>query len=227
MLKAIVFDLDNTLMDFMKMKKRGIEASIYAMIDAGLQISFNEAQEKIDKIYAAQGMEYQQVFDQFLQNELSKIDHKILAAGIVAYRKAREAELNPYPHAFPTLITLQKMGLKLGIVSDAPSKEAWLRLAYLNFHHIFDAIVTFDDTYERKPSSVPFKTILSRLQVSPNEALMVGDWYERDIIGANQLGMLTAFAKYGDTFDTKNHTADYELNDIKELIDIVKRLNNL
>jgi len=227
MIKAIVFDLDNTLMDFMKMKKRGIEAAINAMIDAGLEITYDEAIDKINKIYQAQGMEYQQVFDQFLQNELNRIDYKILASGIVAYRKAREAELNPYPHVFPTLICLQKMGLKLGIVSDAPSKEAWLRLAYLNFHHIFDSIVTFDDTYEKKPSPIPFKTILNKLNVIPEEALMVGDWVERDIVGASNLGMKTAFAKYGDTFNTEAHNADFELNDVKELVSIVKKLNNL
>jgi len=39
-----------------------------------------------------------------------------------------------------------KMGVKMGILSDAPIKEAWLRLAYLNLHHIFDAVVTFDET---------------------------------------------------------------------------------
>jgi putative hydrolase of the HAD superfamily len=227
MIKAIIFDLDNTLMDFMKMKKRGIEAAVNAMIDAGLDISYEDALDKINKIYQAQGMEYQQVFDLFLHNELNRIDYKILASGIVAYRKAREAELNAYPHVFPTLINLQKMGLKLGIVSDAPSKEAWLRLAYLNFHHIFDAIVTFDDTYERKPSPVPFKTILNRLNIKPEEALMVGDWVERDIVGASNLGMKTAFAKYGDTFNTEVHNADFELNDIKELLNIVKKLNNL
>ena len=42
-----------------------------------------------------------------------------------------------------------------------PTKEAWLRLAYLNFHHIVDAVVTFEDTGERKPSPKPFLMILT------------------------------------------------------------------
>lgn len=227
MIKAIIFDLDNTLMDFMKMKGRAIDAAITAMIDAGLKISKEEAKAKIDVIYKEKGIEFQKVFDILLEEVLKDVDYKVLAAGVVAYRKAREAELTPYPHVYPTLIQLAKMGLKLGILSDAPSKEAWLRLAYLNFHHIFDAIVTFDETGERKPSPVPFKAILKKLNVEPEESLMVGDWAERDIVGASNLGMKTAFAKYGDTFDTKEHSGDYELNDIYELISIVREINKL
>jgi len=227
LIKAVIFDLDNTLVDFMKMKRRAIEDAIPAMIDSGLELSVAESNRIIDEIYKEQGIEYQQVFDAFLQRVLKKVDYKILSAGIVAYRRAREAALIPYPHVYSTLNKLLKMGIKMGIVSDAPVKEAWLRLAYLNFHQIVDAVVTFEDTGKRKPHSAPFLKILEKLEVNPDEAIMVGDWVERDIIGAEKIGMKTAFAKYGDTFDTKSHNADYELNDINELIDIVIKENQL
>lgn len=227
MIKAIVFDLDNTLVDFMLMKRRAIEAAIPAMIDAGLKLPPEEIKSLIDEIYKVKGIEYQKVFDELLHKAIGKIDHKILSAAIVAYRRAREASLVPYPNVYPTLIKLIKLGLKLGIVSDAPALEAWLRLSSLNFQYLFDAIVTFEDTNERKPSPVPFIKILEALNVRPEEAIMVGDWAERDIVGASQVGMKTAFARYGDTFNTQNPNANYELNDISELIDIVKKENNL
>ena len=227
MIKAVIFDLDNTLVDFMKMKRRAIEEAIPAMIDAGLKITTEDANRIIDEIYKEQGIEYQQVFDVFLQRVLKKVDYKILSAGIVAYRRAREAALIPYPHVYPTLHKLMKMGIKMGILSDAPVKEAWLRLAYLNFHHIFDTVVTFEDTGERKPNSAPFLMILKKMEVEASQALMLGDWAERDIVGAANVGMKTAFARYGDTFNTKQHNADYELNDINELIDIIISENKL
>ena len=227
MIRAVIFDLDNTLVDFMKMKRRAIEEAIPAMIDAGLELSVEESNKVIDEIYREQGIEYQQVFDAFLQRVLKKVDYKILSAGIVAYRRAREAALIPYPHVYSTLNKLLKLGIKMGILSDAPVKEAWLRLAYLNFHHIVDAVVTFEDTGQRKPHSAPFLAILEKLNVKAEEAIMVGDWAERDIIGAANVGMKTAFARYGDTFDTKSHNADYELNDVNELIDIVINENKL
>jgi putative hydrolase of the HAD superfamily len=225
MLKAVIFDLDNTLVDFMLMKKQAIDAAINAMRDAGLKLSTNEIRQRIDQIYNERGIEFQSVFDELLYREFSKIDHKILSAGVIAYRRAREAALVPYPHVTMTLIELSKMQLKLGVVSDAPSKEAWLRLSYLNFHHLFDAVVTFDDTGMRKPNPEPFRKILEMLQIEPGEALMVGDWAERDVLGAAQVGMKTVFARYGNTFGTEISNANYDIDDITQVIDIVKEEN--
>ena len=55
---------------------------------------------------------------------------------------------------------------------------------------------------------------------------MIGDWPERDVIGAKEVGMKTAFAKYGDTFNTQDSGADYDLEDIYELVEIVEKENS-
>lgn len=225
MIKAVIFDLDNTLVDFMAMKRQALDAAIHAMRDAGLRLPVEEIRRRIDAIYEQRGIEFQNVFDQLLFDEFSKIDYKILSSGIIAYRRAREAALVPYPHVYMTLVELAKMHLKLAVVSDAPAREAWLRLCYLNFHHIFDVVVTFDDTGERKPNPGPFRKALERLGVKPEEALMVGDWAERDVVGAKQVGMKTVFARYGDTFGTVVSNADYDIDDIAQVIDIVRKEN--
>ncbi len=227
MIKAVIFDLDNTLVDFMVMKRQAIDAAINAMMDAGLKLSRDDIQTRIDEIYKERGMEFQNVFDQLLYDEFQKVDFKILSAGVIAYRRAREAALVPYPHVYMTLMELLKLGLRLGVVSDAPAREAWLRLTYLNFHHIFDHVVTFEDTGERKPNAAPFRRALQLLKVEGHEALMVGDWAERDVVGAANVGMKTVFARYGDTFGTVESNADYEINDISELIDIVRNENSV
>ena len=225
MISAVIFDLDNTLVDFMRMKSHSVNAGIRAMVDAGLSYTEEDINRVIKEIYDEFGIEYQRVFNQLLQQLTGIVDYKILAAGIIAYRRAREAALVTYPHVHLTLFTLARRGLKLGVVSDAPPLEAWLRLCYLNLHHIFDAVVTFDDTKERKPSPAPFRSVLSKLQVEPWQTIMVGDWEERDIRGAANVGMRTAFARYGDTFGTVNSEADFELADISDLIGIIDTLN--
>jgi putative hydrolase of the HAD superfamily len=225
MIKAVIFDLDNTLVDFMAMKNQAVDAAIHAMRDAGLQLSHDEVRKRIDAIYAERGIEFQSVFDQLLFDEFSKLDYKLLAVGIIAYRRAREAALVLYPHVYLTLIELMKMNLKLAVVSDAPGKEAWLRLCYLNLHHLFDVVVTYDDTKTRKPNREPFEAALKRLGVRPEDALMVGDWAERDVLGAAQVGMKTIFARYGDTFGTVVSHADYEIDDVTQIVDIVRQLN--
>jgi len=224
-IKAIIFDLDNTLTDFMKMKADAVNAAIDGMIDAGLGLPREEVRARIDAIYKEQGMEYQQVFDALLESELGHIDPKILASGIVAYRKARGSSLKPYPHVQMTLLELAKRGIRLAVVSDAPRAQAWLRLCDLSLQHVFDVVVTHDDTREYKPSPTPFREALRRLGASADQALMVGDWPERDMVGAKSLGMKTVFARYGDTFGTKESGADFEIDDALQLVTIVDRLN--
>jgi len=225
MIRAVIFDLDNTLVDFMKMKADAIDAAIHAMTDAGLTLPAADIRARIDRIYKERGIEFQSVFDQLLYDHFKRVDYKILSAGVLAYRRAREAALVTYPHVTMTLMELAKMDIRLGVVSDAPAKEAWLRLTYLNLHHMFDAVVTFDDTKRRKPSPVPFRKALTLLGVEGREALMVGDWAERDVVGAKKVGMKTAFARYGDTFGTIHSNADYDVEDVAEIVQIVRKEN--
>lgn len=226
MIKAIIFDIDNTLVDFMVMKDAAIDSAALAMIDAGLKMSRQQAKEKIYETYEQEGIEDQRVLDKFLTQELGRIDYRIHAAGIVGYRRAREAALVLYPHVQLVLIELLKRGMKLAVLSDAPRLQAWLRLCQLNLHNIFDVVITFEDTNKRKPAPEPFKLALQKLNVSPEEAIMVGDWAERDIYGAKLLHMHTVFARYGDRFGTTTSGADHEINDPIELLGILDRLSS-
>ncbi len=226
MIKAVIFDLDNTLLDFIKMKHQAVRAAIRAMIEAGLDLDEDSAFDDIIRLYQDHGWENQLVFDDFLNEKLGYVNNKFLAAGIVAYRRNREASLLTYPNVNRTLIKLMKMGIRLAVVSDAPSREAWLRIYYLNLHHIFDLVVTYDDTGVRKPSPKPFQLALDSLAIKPEEAIMVGDWPERDVVGAQQLGIKTIYARYGDAFGRKDASgANWDVNDIYELVDIVRGFN--
>jgi HAD superfamily hydrolase (TIGR02253 family) len=225
MIKAVVFDVDNTLVDFRKWKNAAVDAAIVAMIDAGLNLTAERAHDKIFDIYEQKGIEYQEVFDDFLQEVIGYVDYRILAAGIVAYRRAREGALVSYPHVNLALLRLFRMHLKLAVVSDAPRMQVWMRLVQLGVDMFFDTVVTLDDTGVRKPAPEPFKKALELLTVRPEEAIMVGDWAERDIVGAKTLGMHTVFARYGDEFGTNVSGADFEINDALELIPIVEKLS--
>ena len=225
MIKSIIFDLDNTLLDFMKMKSVSIKAAVNAMIDVGMEINREEAINEIFNIYDSKGYEHQEVFNEFIIKKIGNINYKYLAAAIVEYKKAKEISLNLYPDVIPTLNKLLSMNLNLGIVSDAPSREAWMRLYTLDLHNFFDDVVTFNDTGVYKPAKEPFFKISEKLNANLEECMMVGDWPERDIKGAGQLGMKTAFAKYGSTEDIIDSGADYDLDSLSEIIDIIKQIN--
>src|SRR3982074_3607464 len=155
MIKGVIFYFDKPLMDFMKMKRAAVEAAVDAMIDAGLTYKKAEMIDKIYKVYWQEGIEDQQSFDKVLMKEFGKIDYKILASGIIGYRRAKEGTLALYPHVHLTLTGLTRMGIKMAVVSDAPRLPVWLRICGLGLQHYFDAVITFDDAGIKKPHPKP------------------------------------------------------------------------
>jgi|TARA_Y100000310_G_C20649220_1_gene798424 putative hydrolase of the HAD superfamily len=220
MIKAVIFDLDNTLIDFLKMKKHSCRAAIDAMIGAGLNVEHDKAIKVLFGLYDKYGLEEKTIFQKFLKKLTGKIDYKILANGIVAYRKVKTGFLEPYPNVDYVLLKLKGRGIKLGIVTDAPQLKAWVRLASMKLSNYFDVVVAFEDTKKLKPSKLPFKAALKKLKLTPQECLMVGDWPERDIKGAKAMGMKTCFARYGNP-KVKRTNADYEISNIKMVLDII------
>jgi putative hydrolase of the HAD superfamily len=224
MLRAVIFDLDNTLTDFMRMKRVSIKTAIEEMIDAGLSMSPEDATRKLFEIYDREGIEDQRVFDRFLEEQLGEIDPMIHTAAIIGYRRGREYTLVLYPHVKKTLLELAKRGLKLVILSDAPRYQAWSRLCYLGLQHFFDHVITFEDTQVRKPDPAPFHRAIELLQMNPDEVIMVGDWPERDMVGAHGVGIRTVYARYGDTSGAVHSGANYEIDDISEIVGIIDEL---
>jgi putative hydrolase of the HAD superfamily len=231
-IQAVIFDLDNTLTDFMKAKEISITAAVDAMIDVGLPLSREEATERIFAIYKEKGIEHQLVFNIFLEQTVGKVDNRMLAAAVVAYRRGREGSLVPYPHAKLVLNRLLKAGYKLAVVSDAPGFEAWLRLTALGLQHTFDLVLTFEDTGCHKPDPKGFLMALDRLQVAAEQAVVIGDWRERDILGGRNAGLHTVYARYGDQYskytdksETDPTEPEYMVDDLLQLLDVLDQLN--
>ncbi|MBI5398549.1 HAD-IA family hydrolase [Candidatus Woesearchaeota archaeon] len=221
MIKAVIFDIDNTLVDFLAMKERCLRPAVDAMCTAGLKRVPDEVLNSIYELYKKYGMEYKLIFQELLKS-YGLHDDRILAQGIVAYRKARSVE--SYPKAQEVLYALRQQGYKLGVVTDAPSLKAWTRLVYMKFDRAFDVVVTFDDTKTTKPHPLPFQKAIAELGVKASECLMVGDSIEKDIAGAHALGMHACFARYGSTNPPMHSGAEFEINKLDELLDILSAL---
>ena len=195
MFKAILFDLDDTLIDFFQLKVKSVNAAVKAMIKAGLPMNERDAIAAIFEMYKEHGIEDKEIMNKFLEKH-HKMDFRILCQGINAYRETQRKYFRPYDGVIPTLKKLRKKNLRLAILSDAPNFKAWLRLVEAGLDGFFDVVITFNDTNHKKPSPEPFKLAIEKLQLDPEEILFVGDWPERDIAGAKRVGIKTVLATY-------------------------------
>ncbi len=111
MIKAILFDVDNTLLDFLGAKEKSVKATAEALVDNGLNMTVDECYEKIMKLHWEIGIESNEFISQFLLKYEGRIDNLKLIAGIHAYRKIKSTNLKPYPTVYATLIKLIKKGI--------------------------------------------------------------------------------------------------------------------
>ncbi|MBU0536457.1 MAG: HAD-IA family hydrolase [Nanoarchaeota archaeon] len=214
MLKAITFDLDNTLIDFMSFKKKATYSAADAMVKAGFR---GNIKKELFEFYLSHGIESEDAFQKFLHKKGVKSD-RILAAGLNAYLKVKYKNLKPYPKVKSVLKRLKAKGLKLAVITDAPRLKAYMRLDEMGIADYFDVVVGLEDTGRVKPSRLPFKKALKELGVKADEAMHVGDWRERDILGAKRVGMKTCVARYGKNKLGRKVWADCYLDGVGDIL---------
>ncbi len=226
-LQAVLFDLDNTLIDFLRLKRQASDAAARAMVAAGADFAF-DAEEAGDILFGEylEDIEGNTVFEDFLgkhhRQSLNLNQHavdRITAAAVNAYLKAKLVHTEPYPGVRRTLLHLARQGLRMGVVTDAPRFKAYQRLESAGLVDFFEFVLTATDTGHQKPDERVFREALDVLGLPPQSVLMVGDWPERDMQGARALGMPTAWAKYGRPF--ADGSADHILQRFSDLTRIV------
>lgn len=208
----------------MRMKEEACKAAVRAMIVAGLDMTQEKAYLILMKTYFAVGLESDRAFSEFLKS-VGQFDRKILAAAIDSYLKTKNDFMKPYPNVKLVLQKLRKEGVILNIVTDAPKTKAFQRLSTMGIERYFKSVVGYEDTGREKQTGLPLMLALNRLKkeaphIVNSEILMVGDSIERDLMPAKKLGLQTALSKYGQRTE-ETGTADYELTDIKDLINFV------
>jgi putative hydrolase of the HAD superfamily len=216
MIRALIFDLDNTLIDFLTFKKETAKAAARAMIKQGLPSDEITAYGKIFSVYDEKGIEYQKTFGDVIRPFRLDINdaERIQQAAILAYLRTKFDVLRPYPMVKPVLEKLRQR-YKLAVVTDAPRNKAWQRLVLTGLEREFDFVITKDDTMKEKPHPSPFYLAMKKLNMLAPACLFVGDNPERDIKGAKELGMMTCWARYGSM--RRESEADIEIGSISEL----------
>jgi HAD superfamily hydrolase (TIGR01662 family) len=106
------------------------------------------------------------------------------------------------PDAERILRDVQSMGLKTAILSNTPwgtDPTRWRTEVkrYKSVSQSCDVIMFCGDHGYRKPSPLAFEVCLARLNIEPGAAIMVGDSYRSDILGARKAGCRTIWLRSG------------------------------
>ena len=225
MIKAIFFDIDDTLYDSTKLTTMARQNSIRAMMDSGLpEKSEEKLYNLLNEIIKKHGPNYAKHYDRLLEELGLAPDPKIIAAGVVAYEHTKEGYLRPYPGVIPTLLKLKEK-YKLGVVSNGLAIKQWEKLIGLGIHHIFDVVATSEELGFKKPQKEIFLFAVEKLGLSPVDCMMVGNRLDTDIFGGNTAGMKTVRLKRGKYKEIspskKDETPDLEIDDFTQITGIL------
>ncbi|BAD84875.1 hydrolase, HAD superfamily [Thermococcus kodakarensis KOD1] len=229
MIKAVLFDLDDTLVDTTKLAELARRNAVENMVRHGLPVDFDTAYNELLELINEYGSNFGRHFDYLLRRLDLPQNPKWIAAGVIAYHNTKFAYLRSVKNARRVLLELKREGYKVAVVTDGDPIKQWEKILRLELDEYFDDVFISDYLGVKKPHPKIFLKALRKLDVKPEEAVMVGDRLYSDIYGAKNVGMTTVWFRYGKYRDREMEYveyADFTIERLEDLLKIIRGLNN-
>ena len=189
MIKAVFFDIDDTLYDTSGFAKLARKAALNVMIDAGLPLTTDEAYRLLREIIAEYGSNYDKHFNVLTKRVFGEEKPLLIALGMITYHNVKFALLRLFPQTIETLIYLKTQGYNLGVISNGITIKQWEKLIRLDLHHFFDHVITSEEAGVEKPDKQIFEVALEKMGSTAEESVMIGNKFSEDIMGALNIGI--------------------------------------
>lgn len=223
MIKAVIFDLDDTLISEKEYIRSGFR-----------QVSINISKEynlERDNVYEL----LLEIFEKDSKNVFNRLLDKLNISyeiddikKLVDIYRGHKPEIKLYDDAKYILDTLYKKGIKLGIITDGYKITQRNKLEVLNIDNYFECIIVTDELGREfwKPHSRPYEIMRDKLNLDYDEMVYVGDNVSKDFVTANKLGMNTIFINriggvYSGIEMDDEYLANLEVFNLKELENLI------
>ncbi|MCL2791719.1 MAG: HAD family hydrolase [Spirochaetaceae bacterium] len=216
-IEAVIFDVDGTLYPNYKMCLTSI---LFFIMHPVLSTAFGRMRRKVRKIdYSGNLRELQiNLFAKEIkktEQEAAQLMEKYIYGQFISMFKW----IKPHKIIKKMLADLKSKDIKVGIISDFPVGR---KLSYLGLDSYWDIVCSADEIGALKPRPESFNLVASKLGITPEKIIYVGNNYQYDIIGANNAGMISA---YFSLFKKKNSRADYTFYNYRKFWEFVLNLN--
>lgn len=198
--KAALFDLDDTLFDHLHSTRQGLQAicqaypcfqqrpidelfSDYTRLLDEVHLRVLDGSLSIDEARRERFRRFFQLHAPETEDLLNAIEHATRLHR-ATYQATRQAVKGIVP-----LLNYLHGRVKIGIVTNNLLAEQVEKLRHLELDHLIDELVTSEETGFIKPDPRIFRVALQRLNCRAEEAVMIGDSWRSDVLGARRIGI--------------------------------------
>ena len=234
MLKAIFFDLDDTLENWWLAKtairdkfcdyvERNFGIDKAKFFEMFVKVEYDIVGSSLNPMNYDRKVWLRETFRRFgrkiSKNQLKELDN--------LYWKIAFARIKTYPSTIPTLKKLKNYK-KIIITDSDGDPHNYIKnkkISILGLKKYFDLMVTSNETGKNKPDKKLWKVALKKLNLNPKECMMVGDKPEMDLKPAKEMGMATVWMRRGDWASRRKGKKfkyiDHEIRKLSDLLRII------
>ncbi|QDV15971.1 Pyrimidine 5'-nucleotidase YjjG [Gimesia panareensis] len=216
-IKAILFDLDNTLLD----RSAAVRSYFTHLLQTlSPPLPDEEFELTLLTILARDRLGYEDraaFFDWLVANCFPDWTQDRLWAD---FRKKLPQMIQPDPQCLQLLEQLRE-NYTLAVITNGSAHLQRAKLKAAGIDQYIDQIWISEETGSAKPDAEIFSQALHALGVSPQQALYVGDHPHQDISGARQIGMLTCWMDLERTFPDEVPQPHYQISSLNSLESLV------
>lgn len=230
-LKAVLFDIDDTLFSTTQFARKARWNAVKAMVAAGLDLPEEEVRRELEEVIGEFTSNYTHHYNQLLRRLrpecLKRMNSAIVvAAGVAAYHDTKFQELAPFPDVIPLLDDLGKAGMVRGIITHGLTTKQAEKLIRLKVLPYLDpqAIFISEQIGISKPNPKLYALAAQDLGLDPMEMMYVGDNLDHDIFPPMSLGMTSVWARRASKqqLASSETQPDHIVDDFDQLRDILR-----
>ncbi len=231
-LKVIFFDIDDTLYSTTAFTEKARYSAIDEMIRVGLREDREVCYQILLDIVGEFSSNDPKQFNKLLarlpdsakegNNELL-----IISAGVTGYHNTKLADLKPFEDVKEFIPRIAQLPLRMGIISSGVGIKQAEKLIRLKLEQYFDPCLIFitDTIGIGKSNTELFRFACGKGNITPGEAMNVGDNPSTDIQTAHEAGLITVLREGAGKHaqDPSNTDPDYRIRHFSELYDILRK----
>lgn len=226
MIELILFDLDNTLHDFVSSSKKALN-KIFISLHKEYAVGINELKgeySRIVKIDEEEGFATGRSSNEYRTNRFSKLLSKYNIGSSHLVKKIVDMysdELNRNLKPFPGVVKLLNKlftDFELGIYTEGPYDAQINTLKRIGVYRYFKYYFISGKTGYKKKDGSLLQHVLDELKIPKNSILLIGDSYESDFLPARKKGVKAVL------FSKRKNTYPSSFNSCKSLYEHIKKI---